>query len=118
MRDVGTGWKGVTGAIGVRAVGAGLAGAVVGFEETWVAGRAAGLHARGRQPHRPLEILTTDFRLRPFVHELCLQKWIENGSACAGFGTSFGKFTSGLGGFWAVMEAPQGGGETLLWSLM
>lgn len=64
----------VTGAVGVRAVRAGLAAAVVGLEEAWVAGRAAGLDARGGQLHGPLEILTTDFRLGPFVHELGLQK--------------------------------------------
>lgn len=53
------GWRGrrkqskgaVTGAVGVRAVRAGFAGAVVGFEEAWVAGRALGLHTRGGQLH-------------------------------------------------------------------
>lgn len=82
--------KEVTRAVGVRAIRAGLAGAVVGFEKAWVAGWAAGLHTRGGQLHSPLEILTTDFRLGPFVHELCLQKWIKNGSACVGFNTSLG----------------------------
>lgn len=60
--------------IGVRAIRAGLACAVAGFEEAWVAGWAAGLHARGWQLHCPLEILTADFWLGPFVHELRLQK--------------------------------------------
>lgn len=83
----------VTRAIGVRAIRAGLAGAVGGFEEAWVARRAAGLHARGGQLHSPLEILGTNFRLGPFVHELRLQKWIKNGSACAQLTTSLGKLT-------------------------
>lgn len=68
------GGGGVTGAIGIRAIRAGLAGAAVGLEETRVAGWAAGLHARGGQLHCPLQVLTADFRLGPFVHELCLQK--------------------------------------------
>lgn len=92
------GGKWVTGAIGVRAVRAGFAGAVVGFEEAWVAGQAAGLHTGGGQRHCPLEILGTDFRLGPF-------------------GTSIGKLTLRVGGFWAIMKAPPGWG-TLLWSLM
>lgn len=65
---------GVTGAVGVRAIRTGLAGATVALEEAWVAGWAARLHARGGQLHCALQILTADFRLGPFVHELRLQK--------------------------------------------
>lgn len=71
----------VTRAVGVRAVRAGLTAAVVGFEEARVAGRAVGLHPGGGQLHGPLEILSTDLRLGPFVHELGLQKRMKNGSA-------------------------------------
>lgn len=78
------GGGGVTGAIGIRAIRAGLAGAAVGLEETRVAGWAAGLHARGRQLHCPLQILTADFRLGPFVHELCLQKQSTTQPSCVG----------------------------------
>lgn len=82
-----SGWRGwksdgtVTRAIGVGAVGTGLAGAVVGFEEAWVAGWASGLHPRGGQLHCSLQVLTTDFWHGPFVHELCLQKWMKPDSA-------------------------------------
>lgn len=63
-----------TRAVGVSAIRAGLAGAVAGFEEAWVAGWAASLHTRFRKLHCPLSVLVTDFWLGPFVHELCLQK--------------------------------------------
>lgn len=98
----------ITGAVGVGAIRAGLAGAVGGFEEAWVAGRAARLHARGGQLHRPLQVLAADFRLGPLVHELRLQRRVKNGSARAGFSTSLGKGTLRMGGSWAIREAPPG----------
>ena len=106
---------GVTGAIGIGAIRAGLAGAAaVGLEETRVAGWAAGLHARGGQLHCPLQILTADFRLGPFVHELCLQKQSMTQPACVGL-AHLQEFTLRVGGFWAPMKAPPRWG-TLFWS--
>lgn len=107
-RDVGVEWgrRGVTGAVGVGAIRAGLAGAAVGLEEAWVAGWAVGLHTRGGQLHRPLQVLTADFRLGPLVHELRLQKQGPTQPAClCGISSPSGIYLKG-GGFWALTKAP------------